>query len=173
MILDYSNPDHWGRSRLTDKALQMQQFRAENPEQWKAMIKDDLDALTIGEPIVTPDPLVMYNADSDTVFSITSDHYLTSADNSPDIIHYYPASENPYNGFTTINETPNPLSHGQFLGNFAGEVEPETIWRLGEGDETALDEISNPVTRERAKTIFDRIDGMGYWDDQSGDSPTG
>ena len=45
MTLDHNNPNDWGRSPLTDKALRLQQFRAENPEQWSAMIEDDL-----GEP---------------------------------------------------------------------------------------------------------------------------
>jgi len=115
--------------------------------------------------------------ESGAVIAISSNpYYLPSedefGDNCPDIIHHVPADENPYNGFVSIDETPNPLSHGQFLGNFAGIVEPETIWRLGEGDETALDEISNPATRERAKSIFNRIDGIGYWNDnQSDDEP--
>jgi len=115
--------------------------------------------------------------ESGAVIAISSNPYYLPTegefgDNCPDVVYHIPASENPYNGFTTIDETPNPLSHGQFLGNLAGIVDPDTIWRLGEGDETALDEISNPATRERATNIFDRIDGMGYWDNQLGNEPT-
>ena len=34
MTLNYNNPNDWGKSPLTDKALRLQQFRAENPEKW-------------------------------------------------------------------------------------------------------------------------------------------
>ena len=145
----------------------------DNPNQW-GQFDDDLDKAC--KPLVTPNPLILDHDGTRVAFS-SDPYYLPTeeeyGDNCPDVVYHYPESENPYNGFGTIDETPNPLSHGQFLGNFAGIVEPETIWRLGEGDETALDEISNPTTRERAKSIFDRIDGIGYWDDQSGDTPTG
>lgn len=47
MALNYNNPNDWGRSPLTDNALRLQQFRAENPEKWDAMIRDDLNALSV------------------------------------------------------------------------------------------------------------------------------
>ena len=43
--LDYQNPDHWGRSPLTDSALRLQQIKAENPQQWAAMIEADIQTL--------------------------------------------------------------------------------------------------------------------------------
>ncbi|MBE9105522.1 hypothetical protein IQ229_11380, partial [Nostoc cf. edaphicum LEGE 07299] len=46
MALDYKNPNDWGRSPLTDSALRKQQFKAENPEQWSAMIEADIEALS-------------------------------------------------------------------------------------------------------------------------------
>ena len=46
--LDYQNPDHWGRSPLTDSALRLQQIKAENPQQWAAMIEADIQ--TLNEP---------------------------------------------------------------------------------------------------------------------------
>lgn len=45
MTLDYNNPNHWGRSPLTDNILRIQQFRVENPEAWNQMIEDDLEAI--------------------------------------------------------------------------------------------------------------------------------
>ena len=46
MALDYKNPNDWGRSPLTDSALRKQQFKAENPEEWAAMIEADIEALS-------------------------------------------------------------------------------------------------------------------------------
>ncbi|MHC5854475.1 hypothetical protein [Nostoc sp.] len=46
MALDYKNPNDWGRSPLTDSALRKQQFKAESPEQWAAMIEADIEALS-------------------------------------------------------------------------------------------------------------------------------
>ena len=46
MTLDYKNPNDWGKSPLTDRALRKQQFKAENPEQWAAMIEADIEALS-------------------------------------------------------------------------------------------------------------------------------
>lgn len=46
MTLDYRNPNDWGKSPLTDRALRLEQFKAENPEQWSAMIEADLKALS-------------------------------------------------------------------------------------------------------------------------------
>lgn len=71
----------------------------------------------------------------------------------------------PYDFFTDIGDTPNPLSHGQFLGNFGGEIEDSWVtWRLGQGDRSALDDIEDDTARERATSIFDRLDSMGCWD---------
>ena len=39
-------PHDWGKSPLTDSALRKQQFKAENPEQWAAMISADIEALS-------------------------------------------------------------------------------------------------------------------------------
>ena len=44
MTLDYKNPNDWGKSPLTDSALRKQQFKAENPEEWAAMISADIEA---------------------------------------------------------------------------------------------------------------------------------
>jgi hypothetical protein len=46
MTLDYKNPNDWGKSPLTDSALRKQQFKAENPEEWAAMISADIEALS-------------------------------------------------------------------------------------------------------------------------------
>jgi hypothetical protein len=69
-----------------------------------------------------------------------------------------------YDQFQTIDETPNPLTHGQFLGNFGGELPDETIWRLAQGDKTALDDISDEAAQERATNIFSRFEQLGAWE---------
>ncbi|MBW4566111.1 MAG: hypothetical protein KME32_34580 [Mojavia pulchra JT2-VF2] len=69
-----------------------------------------------------------------------------------------------YDQFQTIDETPNPLTHGQFLGNFGGELPDETIWRLAEGDSTALNDITSYATLDRASSIFTRLEELGAWD---------
>ncbi len=56
MALNYNNPNDWGKSPLTDFALRMQQFRAENPEVWNRIIENDLIFLTEHKTIY--DPLV-------------------------------------------------------------------------------------------------------------------
>ncbi len=69
-----------------------------------------------------------------------------------------------YDQFETIDSTPNPLTHGQFLGNFGAELPDETIWRLGEGDSTALNDITDDATRDKANNIFTRLEELGAWE---------
>ncbi|BAY42188.1 hypothetical protein NIES2111_65840 (plasmid) [Nostoc sp. NIES-2111] len=68
-----------------------------------------------------------------------------------------------YDQFETIDSTPNPLTHGQFLGNFGGELPDETIWRLAQGDETALSDIADGGTKQQAIDIFNRLKELGAW----------
>jgi hypothetical protein len=68
-----------------------------------------------------------------------------------------------YDQFETIDSTPNPLTHGQFLGNFGGELPDETIFRLGYGDSTALNDITDDATRQQASNIFTRLEELGAW----------
>lgn len=69
-----------------------------------------------------------------------------------------------YDQFQTIDETPNPLTHGQFLGNFGSELPDETIWKLAQGDKTALNEIANDAIRDKACNIFTRLEQLGAWE---------
>ncbi|MEH2023029.1 hypothetical protein [Nostoc sp.] len=46
MALDYRNTNDWGKSPLTDRALRLEQFKAENPETTAAMIEADIHALS-------------------------------------------------------------------------------------------------------------------------------
>ncbi|BAY95672.1 MULTISPECIES: hypothetical protein [unclassified Tolypothrix] len=69
-----------------------------------------------------------------------------------------------YDQFETIDETPNPLTHGQFLGNFGSELPDETIFRLAEGDSTALNDITDHATRDKANNIFTRLEELGAWE---------
>jgi hypothetical protein len=76
----------------------------------------------------------------------------------------YLQSNGIYDQFQTIDETPNPLTHGQFLGNFGGELPDETIWKLAEGDSTALNDIDLLAARDRATNIFTRLEELGAWE---------
>jgi len=43
MALNYLNPEHWGRSPLTDRALRLQQLQAENTEESPPVIELEFD----------------------------------------------------------------------------------------------------------------------------------
>lgn len=144
MPLNFKNPNDWGKSPLTDKALRIQQFRAENPEKWDSLIEDDL--LVLGEPIVTPDPLVGLSFDAEE-------------------------EEEPYPPFTgqefidthdTIDDHPYAVAFGQFLGN---GVDPDTANLLAFGDnrfDLISDDFDDPL-RQTATRIYGRLEDLDYW----------
>ncbi|MEA5573863.1 hypothetical protein [Calothrix sp. UHCC 0171] len=72
---------------------------------------------------------------------------------------------NPYDFFTTIDDTPFPLAHGQLLPNLSGDVSPEIIWSLAQGNKDALSSIDNEPAREKAERIFDCLTLSGAWDE--------
>lgn len=72
---------------------------------------------------------------------------------------------NPYDFFTTIDDTPFPLAHGQLLPNLSGDVAPEIIWSLAQGNKDALDSIDNEPAREKAERIFELLTLSGAWDE--------
>ncbi|RUS92795.1 hypothetical protein DSM106972_098140 [Dulcicalothrix desertica PCC 7102] len=72
---------------------------------------------------------------------------------------------NPYDFFTTIDDTPFPLAHGQLLPNLSGDVAPEIIWSLAQGDKNALNSIDNEPAREKAERIFELLTLSGAWDE--------
>lgn len=72
---------------------------------------------------------------------------------------------NPYDFFTTIDDTPFPLAHGQLLPNLSGDVPPEIIWSLAQGNKDALGLIDNEPAREKAERIFDSLSSTGAWDE--------
>jgi hypothetical protein len=72
---------------------------------------------------------------------------------------------NPYDFFTTIDDTPFPLAHGQLLPNLSGDVSPEIIWSLAQGNKDALSSIDNEPVREKAERIFDCLTLSGAWDE--------
>lgn len=72
---------------------------------------------------------------------------------------------NPYDFFTTIDDTPFPLAHGQLLPNLEGDVSPEIIWSLAHGNKDALDSIDNESVREKAERIFESLSEVGAWDE--------
>lgn len=71
MSLNYLNPNDWGRSPLTDRALRLQEIKAENLEQWAAMIQEDIETLSM--PI---------KEESTEFKSEISKYYLCEADNA-------------------------------------------------------------------------------------------
>ena len=140
MALHYTNPNDWGKSPLTDFALQMQQFRAENPEVWNRMINDDLISLL--EHKRNSDPSVA--DEEETPYPpFTGTEYVATHE--------------------TIDDHPYSVAFGQFLGN---GIEPDTANELAFGEHSAISKISNDPnddTRVRAVNIFDRLNDMGYW----------
>ncbi|AFZ04626.1 hypothetical protein [Calothrix sp. PCC 6303] len=80
---------------------------------------------------------------------------------------------NPYDFFTTIDDTPFPLAHGQLLPNLSGDVSPEIIWSLAQGNKDALSSIDNEPVREKAERIFDCLTLSGAWDEPENSSNEG
>jgi hypothetical protein len=80
---------------------------------------------------------------------------------------------NPYDFFTTIDDTPWTLAHGQLLPNLSGDVSPEIIWSLAQGDKDTLSSIDNEPAREKAERIFERLTEVGAWDEPENLSPEG
>ncbi|RUS92404.1 hypothetical protein DSM106972_099190 [Dulcicalothrix desertica PCC 7102] len=72
---------------------------------------------------------------------------------------------NPYDFFTTIDDTPFPLAHGQLLPNLSRDVAPEIIWSLAQGNKDALGSIDNEPAREKAERIFELLTLSGAWDE--------
>ena len=72
---------------------------------------------------------------------------------------------NPYDFFTTIDETDFPIAHGQLLPNLAEEVSPDIIWSLAQGNKDALSLIDNQQSREKAERIFESLSEAGAWDE--------
>lgn len=73
---------------------------------------------------------------------------------------------NPYELFTDIDDTPYPVPHGQFLGNFSGELSVMQIWRLSQGNETVIEDIEDLDLREKATRIFESLENIGAWDEK-------
>ncbi len=42
MALDYKNPEHWGKSPLTDRALRLEQIKAENEANAQSLKQSDV-----------------------------------------------------------------------------------------------------------------------------------
>jgi len=143
MTLNYNNPNDWGKSPLTDNALRIQQFRAENPEQWEAMIEDDLNALSIGEPIVPPDSLVELD-EEEPYPPFTGQQYIANNE--------------------TIDNHPYSTAFGQFLGNgIPADAANELAFGIN-SLHLISDDYEDPL-RVRAHNIFERFNDMGYWSD--------
>jgi len=43
MALNYNNPEHWGKSPLTDHALRIQQLQAEKSEESAVIVEPEFD----------------------------------------------------------------------------------------------------------------------------------
>lgn len=72
----------------------------------------------------------------------------------------------PYDLFDTIDDTPYPTAHGQFLPHFSGLLTPMQIWQLSQGNEGVIEEIEDESLREKATSIFERLESIGVWKEQ-------
>ncbi|MBD2302267.1 hypothetical protein [Nostoc sp. FACHB-190] len=72
-----------------------------------------------------------------------------------------------YDDYQTIDETPHPLAHGQFLANLGGLVPDHLIFALAEGEDYpfgVMQELGiDPDVIERAESIQSRLGEMNYW----------
>ena len=135
MTLDYNNPDDWGKSPLTDSALRLQQFRAENPERWEQMIQDDLEALS------TP----VFEDEEEPYPPFTGEEYIANHE--------------------TIDDHPYAVAFGQFLGNgIDPDAANELAFGLHDAI-TQISDDPFDDTRVKAVNIFDRFNEMDYWRD--------
>ncbi len=149
--LDYTNPDDWGKSPLTDSALRIQQRRAENPEEWDIMIEADLEALktpAIAEITAESDPdiwaLLQPPEEEESYPPFTGTEYLSTHE--------------------TVDQHPYSAAFGQFLGN---GIDPDTANILAFGQnrfDLISDDLDDPL-RQRAFNIYDRFAEMGYWEE--------
>jgi hypothetical protein len=80
---------------------------------------------------------------------------------------WYAGHETPYDACDSIDDTPYPLAHGQLLGNLAGDVPADIIWRLGQGERDALTLIDDEDTQSRAEVLVERLAAVGIWDDET------
>ena len=134
MTLNFNNPNDWGKSPLTDKALRMQQFRAENPEEWASMIEDDLEALS------TP----LFSFDEEEPYPpFTGEEFIAN--------------------HVSIDDHPYGVAFGQFLGNgIDANIANELAFGLHDAI-TQISDDPNDDTRVRVVNIFDRFNEMDYW----------
>lgn len=75
MALNYLNPEHWGRSPLTDRALRLQQLQAENAEESPLVIDPEFDepvgVWRYGEYIPLQDLVVNLSEEEEPPFTET------------------------------------------------------------------------------------------------------
>ena len=90
MDLDHNDPDHWGRSPLTERALRLQQLRAEQPDTWEAPLQDDLDAIAASPVLFTDGDGTKIAVSRDPYYFPTEDEF---GDDCPDIVYYIPMNE--------------------------------------------------------------------------------
>ncbi len=70
----------------------------------------------------------------------------------------------PYDFYASVDETPYPVAHGQFLAALRDKVDAPLIWLLGQGEKEALDSV-NDANHSLAVSLFNRLEGAGAWDE--------
>jgi hypothetical protein len=84
------------------------------------------------------------------------------------IIPGYGEDINPYDHYLTIDDTEYPLAHGQLLPHLAGEVTPDVIFQLGQGNLDALENIEDDDTRTWAQNRMQQLGNSGAWGEDWG-----
>jgi hypothetical protein len=76
-----------------------------------------------------------------------------------------------YDSYQTIDDTPHPLAHGQFLANLGGLVPDNLIFALAEGEDYPLQVMQElgigEDVIERAESIQSRLGEMNYWGEEA------
>ncbi len=141
MTLDYENPLDWGKSPLTDRALRIEQFLAENGEESPAVIDPEFDE---AEGVWRDGQYIQLCDEEEPYPPFTGTEFLAT--------------------HSTIDDHPYSAAFGQFLGN---GIDPDIANTLAFGEnrfDLISDNFDDPV-RQLATRIYSRFLDMGYWDE--------
>ncbi|KYC34766.1 hypothetical protein WA1_49450 [Scytonema hofmannii PCC 7110] len=78
-----------------------------------------------------------------------------------------PCEDNPYEDYETIDDTDYPLAHGSFLPHLSGLLPVELIFRLGQGEQAALNEVYQHYgvnVYTKTVLIWNRLAKANYWE---------
>ncbi|MCC5634244.1 hypothetical protein LC613_43370 [Nostoc sphaeroides CHAB 2801] len=146
MTLDYRNPNDWCKSPLTDRALRLQQIKAESPQQWAAMMEED--GLFLQE---LKDAGIINNS--------------VNAEITTEELPYPPFTGTEFLAtHETIDDHPYSAAFGQFLGNGI-DADIANILAFGENRFDLISEDLDDPVRQLALEFYSRFKDMGYWDE--------